>query len=320
MSDDLTRAMRATAENLTPDIGRLTAGGVERGVRKRRARRISQIAGAAASVTAVFGVVAAVAPGSHDAPASAAAGVAPGAVAATSPAAPASTHSAAVGATPTQDPSTAKSPSASPALPAAIPPQPAPSAPPVSGEDMVKLLKEQIAGMGFSSVTVLNKADTKTAGGPFAVLKVSFSAGQGDVSVSLEDQAWGNVHYGSPLPKGVTIHTLADGSHVVIYNGLQWPAGNGDPSAKRLDATWYRNDGVAVNVEAINEVVEKGATTATAVPLTPDQAEKIATASVWDAAAKSKAYQGWLDYQSAMAANGKPVSPNGSTPAGSGAH
>ncbi|NUR29688.1 MAG: hypothetical protein HOV83_28205, partial [Catenulispora sp.] len=71
MSDDLSRAMRATAENLTPNIGKLTAGGVERGVRKRRARRISQIAGAAASVTAVFGVVAAVGTtGSGNAPAS----------------------------------------------------------------------------------------------------------------------------------------------------------------------------------------------------------------------------------------------------------
>ncbi|NUP52268.1 MAG: hypothetical protein HOW97_33835, partial [Catenulispora sp.] len=80
MSDDLSRAMRATAEDLTPNIGKLTSGGIQRGARKRRVRRISQITGAAASVTAVFGVVAAVGTGGTGhgtGPASAAAGGSP---------------------------------------------------------------------------------------------------------------------------------------------------------------------------------------------------------------------------------------------------
>lgn len=309
MSDDLSRAMRATAEDLAPNIGKLTAGGVERGIRKRRMRRISQITGAAASVTAVFGVVAAVGTGgSGSGAASAAAGSSGGgtvpAAAPTTPGTPAGTAT-----TPASAPSSSAVPSHHIT---AVPPPSAPSAPPVSGEDMAKWLEQEVAPIHFSSESVLNKAGTDVGGGPYAVLKVGYAAGIGNVSVSIENQAWANIGWGDTLPPSTTIRPQPDGSHVVVYNGLQWPAGNGDPNSKRLDATWYRNDGVAITIEGINEAFEKTGATATSVPLTVDQAVQIATSPIWDKAIASTAYQGYLDYQSAMA--GKPNSKPGSNP------
>jgi hypothetical protein len=175
---------------------------------------------------------------------------------------------------------------------------------------MAKWLEQEVTPLHFSSESVLNKAGTGTPGGPCAVLKVGYSAGIGNVSVTLESQDWRNSSWGDPLPAHVTIRTQRDGSHVVIYNGPQWPAGNGDPNSKRLDATWYRNDGVSITVEGINESFEKTGATATAVPLTVDQAVQIATSPIWDQAVASQAYQGYVDYQNARA--GKPG--NGETP------
>ncbi|NUR63503.1 MAG: hypothetical protein HOV87_33310 [Catenulispora sp.] len=310
MSDDLSRAMRATADNLSPNIGKLTAGGVERGVRKRRMRRISQITGGAASVTAVFAVVAAVGTGGSGSGAASAAGspgggTVPAAVGTTTtaPAAPSGTATA---------PSSAPSSSALPTKHrTAVPPPSAPSAPPVSGEDIAKLLEHAVAPIHFSSESVLNKAGTDDGGGPFAVLKVGYAAGIGNVAVDISNQAWDNIGWGDSLPPYTTIRTQPDGSHVVVYNGLQWPAGNGDPNSKRLDATWYRNDGVAINIEGINEAREKLGATATAVPLTVDQAVQIATSPIWDKAVAAKAYQGYLDYQDAMAGKVSTKTPGG---------
>ena len=56
MSDEhLARAMQATARDLHPDVTRLLEGGVQRGRRKRRVKRISQVVGSAASVTVLCG-------------------------------------------------------------------------------------------------------------------------------------------------------------------------------------------------------------------------------------------------------------------------
>ena len=68
-------------------------------------------------------------------------------------------------------------------------------------------------------------------------------------------------------------------------------------------------------MEGINESTEKGATTATAVPLTPEQAEAIAKSPVWNAAAASTAYQAYVDYQQFMANNGQKGDPKTATPA-----
>lgn len=295
MSDDLSRAMRATAEGLTPNISKLTSGGVERGLRKRRVRRISQITGAAASVTAVFGVVAAVGTGGTGhgtGPASAAAGGTPAAVAATTPAAKPTT--------PASAPTTQPKPSNTPFE--AVPPQAVPSAPPVSGEDMVKVLKDQVAPLKFTNVTVTGK-EGSNEGGAAVALKVGFAAGTGSISADVNTNNWRNQSLGDTLPPYITVRNQPDGSHIMIYNGPEWPAGNGDPSAKRLDVTWYRNDGVTITIEGLNEAFEKQSTTASAVPLTVDQAIQIATSPAWDKAAAAAAYQGYVNYQEAMKRN-----------------
>ena len=218
MSDNLTRAMQAAAQDLTPDVRKLTSGGIERGVRKRRVRRISQIAGAAAGVTAVFAVVAAVAPGSRT-PASPAAGGGPDAAALV-----ATTQAAAVGGPPKPAPSASTSTAPrSDSHRAAVPPKTAPSAPPVSGEDMAKWLKQEVAPLNFSDVSVLEKKGSQGPGGLYAVLKVGYPAGVGNVSVSLQADNWDNIGWGSPLPPYITIKNESDGSHVVIFNGPQWP-------------------------------------------------------------------------------------------------
>ncbi|GAA2049549.1 hypothetical protein GCM10009839_64420 [Catenulispora yoronensis] len=306
MSDDLSRAMRATAENLTPDVGRLTAGGVQRGVRRRRMRRVSQIAGAAASVTAVFGVVAAVGgTGSGPTPASAAAGSQTSATSTSAgPTAPS--------ATPSSSPASSTQPKGSELAPTS-----APSVPPVSGDTIATLLQQALAANHFDPETVLHKTGTEVNGTASAVLKVGFSAGIGNISVVIERSPWAAQQYGSSLPPYISIKDRPDGSHLTIFDGPEWPSGNGDPSAKRLDVSWYRTDGIMINVEALNEATEKGDTTATAVPLTVEQATAIATSPVWNDAARSSAYQSWVTWQNrASGADKGGAVPGGAVPGG----
>ncbi|ACU69640.1 hypothetical protein Caci_0705 [Catenulispora acidiphila DSM 44928] len=259
MTDNLNGVMRSATENLHPNIGKLTAGGIERGVRKRRVRRLSQIAGAAASVTAVFGAVALVAPGHTSSPAgvSTAAGGAPAVAAATSP---------------------------SNATTEAAPGPGKPAAPPVSGGDMTTWLEQTLAPYHFTDEKAQNKAGSDDFGGPYAMIQVSYAAGTGNVSVDVERSAWSDQHFDGSLPPYISIDTLKDGSHLMIFNGPEWPAGNGDPTAKRLEVSWYRNDGTMVNVMALNEATEKGATTASKTPLTVDQAKQVVESRVWDKA------------------------------------
>ncbi|NUP50015.1 MAG: hypothetical protein HOW97_22290, partial [Catenulispora sp.] len=234
-------------------------------------------------------------------PASAAAGGTPAAVAATTPAAKPTT--------PASTPNTPKTPttpepSGRPTL-KAVPPQPAPSAPPISGEEMVKLLKDQVAPLKFTSVTVTGK-EGSNEGGAAVSLKVGFAAGTGSVSADINTNDWSNQSLGSPLPPYITVRDQPDGSHIMIYNGPQWPAGNGDPNSKRLDVTWYRTDGVTINIEGLNEAFEKNGATAGAIPLTVDQAIQIATSPAWNKAVAAAAYQGYMNYEEAIKQNATP--------------
>jgi hypothetical protein len=268
MSEDLNRVMRGATENLHPNIGKLTAGGIERGVRKRRVRRISQIAGAAASVTAVFGVVAAVGTSGHGTPAgvSAAAG-SPAAAAQTTPAA-GSTHTPVATPTPPASPATSAS---------------GPAAPPVSGDDMAKWLKESLKTYHFTGEQVLYKAASNEAAGPFATMKIGYPTGAGSLSLNIAQSSWSSQSVQGTVPF-ITVTNLPDGSHLMVFDGPEWPAGNGDPTAKRLDVAWYRTDGTMVDVMVLNAVQEKGATTASGLGLTVDQATKLVQSPVWDKA------------------------------------
>jgi len=264
MTENLNGVMRSATENLNPNIGKLTAGGIERGVRKRRNRRVAQIAGAAASVTAVFGVVAVAAP-SHGSSATVSAGssgtpVAPQSTAPAAPTAPA---------TPTTTGTTGTTST--------------PAVPPVSGDDMAGWLEQTLAPYHFTGEKVLYAEGSDGPAGPFATLRIGYSGQAGSVSVnvmraSYQDQG------GSTLPPYFTVKTLADGSHMEVFNGPEWPAGNGDPSAKRIDVEWYRTDGVAIEIQVLNAVQEKGATTASKLALTTDQAAAVVQSQVWDKA------------------------------------
>ena len=245
MPDNLNGVMRSATENLNPNIGKLTAGGIERGVRKRRNRRIAQIVGTAAGVTAVFGAVAVANVPGHGASATVSAG------------------------------------SGTPTAPASTPDPAKPPVPAVSGDDMVAALRQVLAPYQFTDEKVEDKAGTEDIGGPHATMQIGYPAGIGSLSVFIQHMAYQN----TPVSGGYsTVQTLHDGSHVVIYNGPEWPEGNGDPAAKRLDVSWFRNDGVAISIEVLNEAQEKGATTATGLGLTPAEATNAVESGVWDKA------------------------------------
>ncbi|MEY9906498.1 hypothetical protein ABIA35_002718 [Catenulispora sp. MAP12-49] len=261
MPENLSSAMHSATENLHPNIGKLTTGGIERGVRKRRTRRISQIAGAAASVTAVFGVVAMVGAPGHGGSAgvSAAAGQPAAAVQSSQP----------------QNASTEAAPGPG-----------KPTAAAVSGPDMVTWLEQALQPYNFTNEKVLYKAGTDELAGPFATLQLDYSAGTGSISLNIARSPWSLQHIGGKVPY-VTVSTLNDGSHLMVFDGPEWPAGNGDPSAKRLEVSWYRNDGTMVDIQALNEATEKGATTASKPALTVDQATQVVQSPVWDKAIAS---------------------------------
>ena len=276
MPDDLNGVMRSATENLHPNIGKLTAGGIERGVRRRRNRRIAQIAGAAAGVTAVFGAVALVGGPGHGAPANASA-----ASGQTTPAVAAKTSAPA--------PSPATSPTGTPqnAKTEAQPTKRQPG-PPVSGEDMVSWLEQTLAPYHFTDEQVLYKGGTDDPAGAYATLKLSYATGTGSISMDITRHPWDPRELGGgTLPPYITVTTLKDGSHLMVFDGPEWPAGNGDPSAKRLDVSWYRTDGTLVDLMVLNEAQEKGSTTASGLGLTVDQATKVAQSPVWDKAIAS---------------------------------
>ncbi|MEY9929991.1 hypothetical protein ABH926_004633 [Catenulispora sp. GP43] len=267
MPENLNSAMRGATENLHPNIGKLTAGGIERGVRKRRTRRISQIAGAAASVTAVFGVVAMVGAPGHGGSAnvSAASGKGQG-------------QAAAAAAVQSSQPSNASTEAA-----------PGPgktTAATVSGGDMVNWLEQTLQPYHFTDEKVLYKAGTDETAGPYATLQLTYPAGTGSISLDVARSPWSAQHINGTVPY-ITVSTLKDGSHLMVFDGPEWPAGNGDPSAKRVEVSWYRNDGTMVDIQVLNEATEKGSTTATAPGLTVDQATKVVQSPLWDKAIAS---------------------------------
>jgi hypothetical protein len=157
-------------------------------------------------------------------------------------------------------------------------------APTVSGKDMAGWLRQALAPYDFTGLQVLNSSGSSDMGGPYATLEIGYASGRGSASVNVARDPWSMQSLGSTLPPYISVTTLADGSHLMVFDGPEWPAGNGDPSAKRIDVSWYRNDGTMVTVEVLNEVQEKGATTASALGLTVDQATKVVQSPVWDKA------------------------------------
>ena len=263
MTENLNDVMRSATENLRPNISELTAGGIARGVRKRRTRRIMQIAGATASVTAVFGVVAAVGtPGK---------GTTTGVSAAAG-----SQGSPVVGAAAPGQASTPLDASTE-----AAPGQGKPNAGPVTGDQMAGWLQQVLQPYHFTGEQVLSKEGSDGQAGPYATLRIGYDGQAGSVSLNVERAAYQS---SGQLPPYLSVTTLRDGSHLEVFNGPEWPAGNGDPKAKRIEVTWYRTDGTAVDVQVLNAVQEKGATTATGLGLSVDQASKVVQSPVWNKA------------------------------------
>ena len=250
MTDNLNGVMRSATENLHPNIGKLTAGGIERGVRKRRNRRISQIAGAAASVTAVFGVVAMVGAPGHNG----------------------STGVSAASGSPVSSPIAA--PTTAPATSASKP-----AADPVTGDEMATWLTQALQPYHFTGEQALDKGGSDSPTGPFATLRIGYPSGAGSVSLTVERAPW-QAPSGT-LPPYFSVQDGPDGSHLEIFDGPEWPAGNGDPSAKRIDVAWYRTDGTVVDIMVLNAVQEKGATTAPKLGLTVAQATQVVESRIW---------------------------------------
>ncbi|WP_194926800.1 hypothetical protein [Catenulispora pinisilvae] len=277
MPEDLAGVMRTATEDLHPNVGKLTAGGIERGVRKRRTRRFSQISGATLGVAAVFGTVAMVVP-DHGGSDGSGTSVSAGSAALSHGTSHTTSQNGALAA-PTSPPAPAPNSPSSASSPAT------PAAPPVSGDDMVTWLKQTLQPYHFSNEKVLYKAGTGDAGGPFATLQVSYPAGVGSVSLVVNREAWQDPN--GSLPPYFSVQNLPDGSHLEIFNGPEWPAGNGDPTSKRIEVSWYRTDGILVDFQVLNQAQEKGGTTASALPLTVDQATKVVQSPVWNKAIAS---------------------------------
>jgi len=267
VTENLNDVMRSATENLHPNIGMLTAGGVARGVRKRRNRRIMQIAGATASVTAVFGVVAMVGmPGKGTT-----AGVSAASGTQGSPVAGAA--AAGQGSKPL-DTSTEAAPGPG-----------KPIANPVTGDQMATWLQQVLQPYHFTGEEVLYKQGSDGPAGPFATLRIGYDGQAGSTSLAVERATWQSG--GGTLPPYNSTTQLPDGSHLDVFNGPEWPAGNGDPSAKRIQVTWYRTDGTAIDLQVLNAVQEKGSTTATSLGLTVAQATKVVQSPVWAKAVAS---------------------------------
>ncbi|MBS2546585.1 hypothetical protein KGQ19_06870 [Catenulispora sp. NL8] len=276
MPEDLAGVMRTAMQDLHPNVGELTAGGIERGVRKRRTRRISQISGATLGVAAVFGAVAMIVPG-HGGDGGSGTSVSAGSAALSH----SSSDDGALAA-PTSPAAGAPGDPSSPGTPTT---PTTPAAPPVSGDDMVTWLEQTLQPYHFSDEKVLYKAGTGDAGGPFATLRVSYPAGVGSVSLVVNREPWQDPN--GSLPPYFSVQNLPDGSHLEIFNGPEWPAGNGDPTSKRIEVSWYRTDGIMVDFQVLNQAQEKGGTTASALPLTVDQTTKVVQSPVWNKAIAS---------------------------------
>lgn len=281
MTENLDDVMREATENLHPNIGKLTAGGIARGVRKRRNRHIMQIAGATASVTAVFGVVAMVGlPGrGTSAGVSAASGSQGSPASATAPASPASPTSPTSPVVGDAGPGQASTPLDTSTEAASGPGRPA--AAPVTGDQMATWLQQVLQPYHFTGEQVLYSEGSDGPAGPYATLRIGYDGQAGSVSLNVERTGYQD---NGQLPPYISVTTLPDGSHLEVFNGPEWPAGNGDPKAKRIEVTWYRTDGTAVDVQVLNAVQEKGATTATGLGLTTDQAAKVVQSPVWNKA------------------------------------
>jgi len=272
MTDNLSGVMRSATEDLHPNISKLTSGGIERGVRKRRNRRITQIAGATASVAAVFAVVATVA-----APGQGGSGNVSAASGTSGNGGNAADSGGKAAAPPAHSPSNATT--------EAEPGPNKPKAPPVSGDDMAKWLEQALAPYHFTGEQVLYKAGTGEPSGPYATLRIGYDGQAGSTSLAVERATWQSG--GGTLPPYNSTTQLPDGSHLDVFNGPEWPAGNGDPSAKRIQVTWYRTDGTAIDLQILNAVQEKGSTTATSLGLTVAQATKVVQSPVWAKAVAS---------------------------------
>jgi hypothetical protein len=160
-----------------------------------------------------------------------------------------------------------------------------PAAGPVTGDQMAAWLQQVLQPYHFIGEQVLYKQGSEgsdgPSAGPYATLRIGYDGQAGSVSLNVEHAAYQS---SGQLPPYLSVSTLPDGSHLEVFNGPEWPAGNGDPAAKRIEVTWYRTDGAAVDVQVLNAVQEKGTVTATGLGLTTDQAARVVQSPVWNKA------------------------------------
>jgi hypothetical protein len=271
MSDDLSRAMRSTADSLAPDIGKLTTGGFERGRHKRRVRLAAQTVGSAASVTAVFGAVAVFGLHGNGAKPGGSTTIAAGVLPAT--AAPTTTD--------------ARTPSASPpTTPSATPTsQSTAEGPPVSitSQQLKDALKQALAPYGFTSIDILYVGSSATSEDAVSA-EVTGPHGVGSIGIGFSHtilpagDVWGDTSAGD------TKTVLPDGSILWTHSGPEYPAGNADPGENTNVITLFMANGVEVDLSTTNAAGEKGMPTSKDQPLTLDQLKTVATDGAWSRA------------------------------------
>ena len=171
------------------------------------------------------------------------------------------------------------------------------TAPVVTGEDMVKWLEQGVAPYGITSEDVVSKGGTNSAlsgagtifaspnrgTGAYARLKIGYGSGVGNVLVEVTRSAWATSGLKGSAPH-FSVTDLPDGSHLMIQDS----ADSNDTKLKALDVAWYRTDGTKVDVFETNVSLEKGATPASGLALTQDQATKLVQSPIWDKAIASE--------------------------------
>ena len=250
--DELTDALNDTAHTFQPDLTALVNAGVSDGRRRNRRRRALGVLGTvtALAVVAVGGTFAS--------------GVL------------------------SSDQHTSKSadrkptPSATRTTPPAVPVNPAATPKPYTQKQLEAVLKSLLPK---GSVTF--PKDNPNFDGTFGGVTFDDGHGAAEIDVNLQQLTSGDsgadgLKCPDPayVPNDVcTLTQLADGSHLEILKGWEYPTMKG--GMKEWDAWLTTPQGGRVGISEYNSAQEKSAVTRTNPPLTSDQLKAIVTSSRW---------------------------------------